>query len=508
MIGIIIGLVLAFFVVFYRNEIFWFLNAQKYLKQGIAMRYHPVLGYMKFLNTPGREDGDGLINWRKTFEKKGDPTKSEPVIVTNGVGSDPILFINDEKLAKEWFANRSKFSMPINATNLPFQESYFFKDSKTALFQRGIMAKLFLIDNLRKQSPAIIKIIKRNLNNAKRRALEKGKKGEFVEIWFEENIKQITTDVVGFLLFGGETPNVDGIPITHQLNMVTNGYFVYSMTNFWHKISGGLSTKLGLSAEYNEIKRVHDACLEKIEKLVNHRNNSKDYVLGLNLVDIIIEYNKKVEAEGHLEKSFNSKEILDNIVMFIFAGVETSNTFTRTCIYLLGQLQKHQEELRKEVRKDIFSGEDVFDAYMDCEHLEDFLTEAFRIHGPAVANFYARAFKNFKLGDLKVYKGTGIMLSVYTIQKKPEIFEDPMKFDLKKYDDEKKAKQMKKHLLVPFGGGNRNCAGKNLAVTSIKIIVANLVNMFEIKSSSLPNPRFAGIACAVSHSTAKLRVLE
>ena len=107
-----------------------------------------------------------------------------------------------------------------------------------------------------------------------------------------------------------------------------------------------------------------------------------------------------------------------------------------------------------------------------------------------------------------IYKGTGIMVSFYTLQKKPEIFEHPMEFDLKKYEDQKKAKQMKKSFVVPFGGGKRECVGRNLAVMSIKIIVANLVNMFEIKPSSLPNPIFAGIACTVSHSTAKLRVLE
>ena len=172
MLVIILGLAIAFFVVFYRNEIFWFFNAQKYLKQGIAMRYHPVLGYAKFLYTPAREDGDGFINWRKTFEKKGDPTKSEPVIVTNGVGSDPILLINDDKLAKEWFVNRTKFSTQMNVANLPFQECYFFKETKTALFQRGITSKLFLIDSMRKISPVIIKMVKRNLQDIKRKVLE------------------------------------------------------------------------------------------------------------------------------------------------------------------------------------------------------------------------------------------------------------------------------------------------------------------------------------------------
>ena len=508
MIVTILGLVVAFFVVFYRNEIFWFFNAQKYLKQGVAMRYHPVLGYMKFLNTPGREDGDGLINWRRAFKKKGDPTKSEPVIVTNGVGSDPILFINGEKLAKEWFANRSKFSMPMNIANLPFQESYFYKDNKTAEFQRGIASKLFLIDSMRKLSPAVIKIIKRNLQNIKRKVLERSQNGEFVDLSAEENIRQITAEVVGYVMIGGEAPTFDGVSISKHLAEITKDYFVHSMTDFWHKVTGGLTSRLGLSAEYNRIRRIHDGCLREIEKLVHHRTHSKDYVLGLNMLDIIIEHNKKVQAEGHPEKAFKPEEILDNIVMFFFAGVETSITFARNCIYMLGQQQKYQAELREQVRKDIFSGEDLYDDYICSPYMDDFITECFRVLGPVNANLYARSYKNFKLGDLKVYKGTGIMLSVYTIQKKPENFDDPLEFDLKKYEDQKKIKDMKKGLLVPFGGGKRDCAGRNLAMMSIKILVANLVNMFEIKPSSTPIYTHATITVAVSHTNTKLRVLE
>ena len=169
-----------------------------------------------------------------------------------------------------------------------------------------------------------------------------------------------------------------------------------------------------------------------IDELVNHRTYSKDYQLGLNLVDIIIKHNKKVEAEGHPVKAFNSKEILDNIVMFVMAGVETSNTFAWNCIYLLGQYPNYQKELREHVAEDIFSGEDLYDDYMNCLYIENFITEDFRLLGPAWANFYARVFKNFKIGDYKVYKGTGILVSFYTIQKKPENFKDPLKFDLEK----------------------------------------------------------------------------
>ena len=478
------------------------------MKQGIVTRYYPVTGYMKFASSPEREDGDGLFNWRKIFQKKSDPNKTVPLILTNGVGSSPLLFINDEKLAKEWFANRSKVSTPVNQYNFPFEECFAYKESKLALTQRGIMMKLFLVDNLRKISPALIQVVKRQMNDINRKVLENTKDGEFVELSLDQNFKQITTDTIAYTLFGGEAPKFEGLPINVQLHKVTTGSFLHSMTNFWHKVTGGLSSKLGLSSQFNEIQRIHEGCLEELDKVVNHRTHSKDYQLGLNLVDIIIEYNKKVMEGGHPEKALNSKEILDNIKLFIFAAVETSNTFADTCVYLLGQNQDYLKELREEVRNDIFTGEDLFDNYMESEYLDNVITECFRVHGPALSNFFAGVFKNFKLGHYKVYKGTGIMVSIYSMQKKPEYFENPMEFDLKKYENKRKIQELKMGLMVPFGSGSRNCIGQNLARLSIKVAIANIVNMFEIKQSSRPNPRHAGVTCAVGHSSIQLRVLN
>ena len=507
-IGIALGLILAFLFISYRNDIFWLLNAWRYIQQGIATRYHPVIGYMNFVNTPDDKDGDGLVRWREVYKNKKDPSKTEPLILTNGISSHPILFINDEKLAKDWYSIKTKVALPINMANFPFTESYFWKDNKTALDQRGILSKLFLMESVKKLTPQLIQIMKRHLSALKAQIEQKGAEGGFADLSLEKSIRDINNDVLGFVLFGGDTPLVEGVPIPVQLDKVTNQSFMYSQTNFWHKVTSGWYTELGLSPEFNEIKRLKDLCVQAVKKVVNDRTHSRDYQLGLNLVDIIIEHNKKMEAEGRSEKVFSSKEILDNIVMFIFAAVDTTNTFTRTCIYLLGKHQEHQKVLREQVREHIFGGSDTFAGYMDCDYLEDFVTECFRVFGPAWSTFFTRTYKNCKVGKYRVYKGTGVMISFYTINKRPEDFEKPLEFDLTKYEDKKRTREMKKYLLIPFGAGNRNCIAQNLALMSIKIFVANLVDKYEVKLSDKPNRTHAHVTCGVDHAWAKLRALK
>ena len=158
-----------------------------------------------------------------------------------------------------------------------------------------------------------------------------------MELSLEKTIRQITTDIVGYAILGAEPPKFDGVSISKHLAKISEDYFLHGMTDFWHKVTGGLTTRLGLSAEYNRIRRIHDGCLHEIEKLVHQRMHSKVYVPGVNILDIIIEHNKKVQAEGHPEKAFKPEEIFDNIFMFFFASVASSNTFAWNCVYILGQ---------------------------------------------------------------------------------------------------------------------------------------------------------------------------
>ena len=120
------------------------------------------------------------------------------------------------------------------------------------------------------------------------------------------------------------------------------------------------------------------------------------------------------------------KEIVDNLSIFIFRGVETSKNFTLNCIQFLARHPEIQAKLRAENKKDIFStGDESYDTYMDADFLELFVTEGLRTFGPGWTTIFHTVTKNFKIGDYKIFKGTGVMVSFYTLFKKPEYFENP-----------------------------------------------------------------------------------
>ena len=114
--------------------------------------------------------------------------------------------------------------------------------------------------------------------------------------------------------------------------------------------------------------------------------------------------------------------------------------------------------------------------------------------------------EDFNLGKYKISKGTALGISYVTLQRKPEYYDEPRKFDLEKYD-KPVMKELKKCGFTPFSSGKRPCPGKNLEELAIKMIVANLVNEFELFPSDEPNRRMIEMNYRIKHCKVRLRIL-
>ena len=501
-----IALAIAAVIFNFGDDILWFFKSLKYFNQGIKVRYYPIVGYMKYADSPGAEDG--LEKWQRLFRKDEDSSKSESVILTNGAGSIPLLYVNDMELLRDYFKRDSEITCPCNLEKLPFQESYIFGYGKKVMEDRAIFSEIFYRENLSKLTSPILGIIKRHINAIKKRLNEvKPEDGQqYGELEIKGDIQSIFRDVVTFVLFGGDVPMVEGLSIIDQIENMIVGYFKYNTGNLAHRLTGGLSSKLGLNAEFNRLERIHDKIKTIIKDIYNNRKNSKEYVKRLNVIDLLIDHNNKMEAENG--RVLTIEQIVSNIIVMIFAGVDTSKNVTRNCTVELANNPDIQSDLRAAARAQIFSkegGSEDYDAYVELEILDNFVTEALRLYTPAWINFLHLVKKDFKMGKYKISKGTAIRISFITLQSKPEYFENPRKFDLKKYEDKAAMKEFKRYAIIPFSAGKRPCPGKNLAQLVIKMIVSNLVNELELIATDKPNRRMIEMNYTIEHCRFGLR---
>ena len=506
-INVLIGLIFATVFFMFRTDILWFIRSLKYFRQGITSRYYPIKGFMKYAEeVPGE---DSLVNWAKIFWKNGDPNKTEKFILANGYGPTPVLILNDTHLNREYYKMKEKVSYAANNANLPFEDCFLFKDPTKAMKQRSVFNPLFLVNNMRKATPEIIKIINRHFASMKRRIPQKPSQDGFTELSLQNDMQAISRDIVSYFLFGEEAPKVFGESISDQIEKLVGGFYVHFTSDFWHQASGGLSTKLGLSSNYNKLRKIQLAVHEEIKKLVNHRRNSKDYVRGMNVIDVMLDHNDQMDAEGRPEEKFSSIEIMDNISIMVFGGIETTKNFMLNCIDHLSKNPEFQTKLRDAVRKDVFSKkEPSYNYYTQSEFLEIYLFEALRVFSSGWMTIYRIISKDFTLGGIKISKGTGFLVSYYSMMKRPEFFEDPTAFDLRKYEDKERIQELKKHMLIPFGTGARNCIGRNLARLTAKAVISNLVDQFELRPTKKINYKVAKFTYAVVHCDTLVKPLK
>ena len=116
--------------------------------------------------------------------------------------------------------------------------------------------------------------------------------------------------------------------------------------------------------------------------------------------------------------------------------------------------------------------------------------------------------KNFTVGPYTIYKGDFVIVSLATLQTNPELFDEARKFNLKKYEEKRRIRELSKSVLIPFSAGKRNCLGRNLAEIMIKLILCNFLDQFELEKADVPNRTVLKFILGLKHCKIRLSVSE
>ncbi|KXJ25643.1 Cytochrome P450 3A27 [Exaiptasia diaphana] len=89
------------------------------------------------------------------------------------------------------------------------------------------------------------------------------------------------------------------------------------------------------------------------------------------------------------------------------------------------------------------------------------------------------ATKDCTIKGFPIKKGTSIFVPVYSIQRDPEYYDNPDKFDPEHFSAE--AKQSRDpYAYMPFGHGPRNCIGMRFAIFQMKMSLARILKQFSL----------------------------
>ncbi|CAN7947280.1 unnamed protein product [Ixodes hexagonus] len=152
-------------------------------------------------------------------------------------------------------------------------------------------------------------------------------------------------------------------------------------------------------------------------------------------------------------------------------------------LFLIGHNPVEQQKLHEEL--DSIFGDDTerhvnYEDMKELGYLECVIKESQRIY-PSVP-FYGRLCEEpFQLGGTTLPKGTTVQVANYFLNRDPKVFPKPEEFHPERFLPEN-SKGRHPFAFVPFSAGPRNCIGQKFAMSEEKIIMANILRKYKLKS--------------------------
>jgi cytochrome P450 len=212
-------------------------------------------------------------------------------------------------------------------------------------------------------------------------------------------------------------------------------------------------------------RELYAVCDELIAQRRAHRSASDD------LLNLLIE--ARAEGEG-----LDDTEIRDQVLIFLFAGHDTTTIALTFALHLLG----HHPEVQRRVREE---ADAVLDERIptaaDVEALRYttmVFKEAMRLYPPVYA-YGRRTTGRQRIGPYEIPSDSDVYVSQWVTHRHPAFWDDPDRFSPERFAPEREAARHR-HAYFPFGAGPRACIGQHFALLEGAIALAVIVGRLEL----------------------------
>jgi cytochrome P450 len=171
------------------------------------------------------------------------------------------------------------------------------------------------------------------------------------------------------------------------------------------------------------------------------------------------------------------------MISFCFSGHDTTAMAISWSLHLIGLDPEVQEKVHLEI--DSVFGDDKTrpvnsEDLKQLKYLECCIKEALRLF-PSVPGIARAVNEDFRMGSYTIPKGATLFVYPYALHRNEEIFSDPEVYRPERFLTDNISKTSP-YAYVPFSAGPRNCIGQRFALTEEKIVIANVLRNFSVKS--------------------------
>jgi cytochrome P450 len=304
--------------------------------------------------------------------------------------------------------------------------------------------------------------------------LEKWAKMETMT-WYPE-LRNYTFDVAGKLLVGIE--NVSERALGHNFETYSEGLFSIALDVPW--------------TQFGKAKKARKLLLAELEKIIRDRQQGTPS--GNDALSLLISAR---DDEGN---SLSLEELKDQVLLLLFAGHETLTSAISSFCLLLAQNPDVMAKVRTEQQQFPASEPLTLEQLKQMTYLEQVLREVLRLV-PPVRGVFRTVINACELGGYEIPKGWSVACGINQTHQDSQLYPEPERFDPDRFSSERVAKPFS---YLPFGGGLRECLGKEFARLEMKLFAAKIVREFEWEL--LPDQDLNLIPIPTQHPRDGLRV--
>ncbi|CAH0561143.1 unnamed protein product [Brassicogethes aeneus] len=470
----------AYLIYFYRkSHNYWKNRGLEYVK--------PTIPFGNFSNFYSKKEGFG-----ETFAKIYGEIKSRGVRHGGGyyfwnplyIPTDPVIIKDIFISSFEHFKNHGFYMVKEDpmTQHLFNLEDDKWRDVRAKLshcFTSGKMRNMFNV--MVEHTDVLKRVLKEELSDKS-------------DVKIKKILVRYTTDVVSKCLMGVNTDTL----INDKAEILWHGSEFFSKT--WGYINNtivlliprAILQKLNFRITPKETEVFFKDLFKNIksyrEKNNDTRNDLFDSVLKLsdpNYTSNLNDFNGKKGMEP-----LNFDITVAQCYGFFVAGFETSSTTITFALYELAKNMDKQDLLRQDINDTLkkYNNELTYDSVQNMEYLEMVLKETLRLY-PAFPFIPRGCNKDYKVPgtDFVVKKGTGVILSGMGIQRDPEYWPNPEKFEPQRFSIQNRDKIVP-YTYFPFGEGPRLCIAHRFGQLQTKVGILTLIKDYKITINEAMKP--------------------
>jgi cytochrome P450 len=188
---------------------------------------------------------------------------------------------------------------------------------------------------------------------------------------------------------------------------------------------------------------------------------------------------------------FDQQQILEQALIFLLAGYDTTSTALAFTLHELGALPELQAAVRAEIAEVVGDRTPTAEDAHRLELTQRCLLEGMRLHPPAYITSRTAA-EDTTIDGYDIPAGTVVTPVFSELHRNEAHWSDPHRFDPDRFLPEAVAAR-DRFAYLPFGAGPRKCIGEHFAILEATLALAVLLRRWEVTTTGGPVPMRFGI---------------